>query len=61
MGDSGQNALSEQQKQNLRSILLKARVYTERHKREAGVGDAILIANREAEHEEYFRKQGVEI
>lgn len=53
--------LTERQKENLRSILLKARVHTERHKREATVGDAILIANREAQQEQFFKDRGVEI
>lgn len=52
---------TEQQRENLRKILLIARKHTARHKREASVEDAILIANREAQHEQFFKEKGVEL
>jgi hypothetical protein len=53
--------LTAQQKENIRRIVLIARKHTARHIKEASPADAILIANRAAQQEQYFIRQGVSL
>lgn len=57
----GLRELTDQEKENLRVIVLKAREHNERNIREAGPAEAIAIANRVYETERYFREKGVNL